>query len=97
MSDMAEAFAELADTDMWVSVVVILGAFLAPTVVQNIAGSHVPSQVNEYPEVYGLAVIIGGQFAPMYQTEISLGGGLYTADKAAERVGIKSTVQGVGA
>lgn len=96
MSDMAEAFDALTDTGMWESIVAILGGFFAPTVAQNVLGGMVPSQVNDYPEAYGIAVMGAGQFSPRYSHEISIGGGLYTADKVAERVGIKATVQGVG-
>jgi hypothetical protein len=49
------------------------------------------------PEAYGLAVMAGGQFAPAYENELSMGGGLYTADKAAERFGVKSTIVEAGA
>lgn len=92
---MAQAFDAVASFDMWEEVGVILGAFLAPTVLKNLTSGFVPDAVDE-PEAYGLLVAAGGQFAPMYKHEISIGGGLYTADAAAERFGLKSTVQGVG-
>ncbi|WP_435062397.1 hypothetical protein [Halobaculum sp. EA56] len=96
MADMAEAFDALASFDMWEEVAVILAAFFAPTVLQNLVSGYVPDVVDK-PEAYGIAVAAGGQLSPMYSHEISIGGGLYTADKAAERFNLKSTVQGVGA
>ncbi|MFC7069494.1 hypothetical protein [Halobaculum lipolyticum] len=95
MADMADAFDAIASFDMWEEVAAILAGFFAPTVLRNLTSGFVPDMVDE-PETYGVAVAVGGQFSPMYSHEISIGGGLYTADKAAERFNIKSTVQGVG-
>ncbi|MFC6730927.1 hypothetical protein ACFQFH_20075 [Halobaculum halobium] len=97
MADMAEAFDALASTELWESVAAIFAGFMAPTVLKNLTSGVAPDMVKDNPEVYGLAVAAGGQLSPMYSYEISIGGGLYTVDKAAERFDIKSTVQGVGA
>ena len=96
MEEMADAFDNLVEFDMWEKVLAILAGFFAPTVLRNIAGGFVPASV-DVPEAYGLAVMAGGQFAPAYENELSLGGGLYTADKAAERFGVKSTIVEAGA
>ena len=95
MADMAEAFDALASFDMWEEVAVILAAFFAPTVLRNLTSGFVPDAV-DHLETYGIVVAAAGQFSPMYSHEITIGGGLYTADKAAERFNLKSTVQGVG-
>lgn len=95
MADYATAFDTLASSDLWVEAAAVFGGFMAPTVVRNLASGVVPDAVDE-PELYGLATVAGGQFLPAYQHEVTLGGGIYTVDKAAERFGLKSTVQGVG-
>ena len=76
--------------------IALLAGFFAPTVLQNLAGGVVPNAVDKR-EAYGLAVVAGGQFSPKYSTELSLGGGVYTADAAAERFGVKSTIVNAGA
>jgi len=96
MAEMSDAFEQVVEFDMWEQVLAILAGFFAPTVLRNIAGGFVPNSV-DVPEAYGLAVMAGGQFAPAYENELSLGGGLYTADKAAERFGVKSTIVNAGA
>jgi hypothetical protein len=96
MAEMANAFDNLVEFDMWEQVLATLAGFFAPTVLQNLVGGVVPDAVDE-PEAYGLAVMAGGQFAPAYENELSMGGGLYTADKAAERFGVKSTIVEAGA
>ena len=96
MAEMAEAFEQVIDIDMWERVLAILAGFFAPTVLQNLLGGAVPD-VADQREVYGLAAVAGGQMAPKYSTELSLGGGVYTADAAAERFNVKSTIVEAGA
>ena len=96
MAEMADAFEQVIEFDMWERVLAILAGFFAPTVLQNLAGGIVPTAA-DHREVYGLAVVAGGQLSPQYSTELSLGGGVYTADAAAERFGIKSTIVNAGA
>ena len=96
MAEMSDAFDQVVEFDMWERVLAILAGYFAPTVLQNVLGGSLPGVVDE-PEAYGLAVVAGGQFAPAYETELSLGGGLYTAEKAAERFNVKSTIVSVGA
>lgn len=94
-AELGNAFDQVMSFEMWQEVAAILAGFFAPTVLRNLTQGMVPNTV-DYREVYGLAVVAGGQFSPMYGNQISVGGGLYAADAAAERVGIKSTVMGVG-
>ena len=96
MSELENAFNQLLSFDMWEDVAVTLAAFFAPTVVQNLVGGVVPNSV-DVPEAYGLAVVAGSRFSPMYKREIAIGGGLYTADAVADRFGIKSTIVNMGA
>jgi hypothetical protein len=95
-TDLSGAFDALMNFEMWQQIAVILVAFLAPQVARNVLSSHVPNKF-DVPEAYGLLVVVGGQFSPMYSNEISLGGGLYVADSAAERVGIRSSIVNAGA
>lgn len=90
-----DAFDQVLNFDMWEEVVATLAGFFAPTVLRNITSGVVPDAV-DYRELYGVAVVAGGQFSPAYSNEMSIGGGLYTADALAERAGIKSTVMEVG-
>lgn len=96
MAEMADAFDQVIEFDMWETVLATLAGFFAPTVLENLAGGAMPDVV-DHSEVYGLAVVAGGQFLPKYQTEVSIGGGLATADAAAERFGVKSTIVNAGA
>lgn len=96
MADLSDAFEQVYEFDMWEEVLAILAGFFAPTIVKNLAQGAVPDAI-DYDEMYGLVVVVAGQFSPAYQHEISIGGGLYTADKLAERANIKSTIVGVGA
>lgn len=90
-----DAFGTIADADMWEDAAAVLAGFLAPSIVRNItegsAGFDVPD------EAYGLSVIFLAQYSPMYSGSLSLGGGVYTADKVLERFGLKQTVTNMGA
>lgn len=93
--DLTSAFDDLVDEDYAVNVVVAFGAFMAPTVVKN----TVERFVNLPDEVYGLGVAYGAYTWLEGDTAMyaAAGGGLYTADQLAERAGVKSTVEGLGA
>jgi len=81
---------------MWTRVAAITAGYFAPTVLRNLTSGFVPNAVDAR-ETYGLAVVGAGQLSPMYADEISIGGGVYTADAVAERFDIKSTIVNAGA
>jgi hypothetical protein len=95
MADLSEQFQMLADSDMVVEVIVVLAAFMIPTIARNVLEPNTPFDVPD--EAYGVLVAFGATFLPEYREQAMLGGGLYSADKAAERFGLKQRVTSVGA
>lgn len=95
MANLTNSFDVLLEEDTWMEAAAIFAGFLFPTVVRNVLEPNTPFDAPD--EVYGLAVMVGGQYAPMYQTQITTGGGLYTVDKVAQRAGIKQRVTSMGA
>lgn len=95
MGEFADAFDQIADTELWIEAAALFAGFLLPTVLHNLAGEFVPVDLPD--EAYGILMIAVAQFSPMYQGALTTGGALYTVDKAAERFDLKSTVEGVGA
>jgi len=93
--DLTSAFDDLADGDYAVNVVVAFAAFMAPTILKN----TVERFVNLPDETYGLVVAYAAY--TFLEDDMAMygaaGGGLYTADQLAERFGVKSTVEGLGA
>lgn len=76
-------------------VLAVFAAFMAGTVARNVIEPNSPFDLPD--ELYGLLVMFGASYSPAYTREIQIGGGLYTADKLAERTGVKSTVTELGA
>lgn len=95
MASFNDSFDALLDFEEWERIAVIFAGFLAPTVAKNVIEPNSPYDIPD--EVYGLLVMAGSQYSPMYQNEMLVGGGLYVADQAAERVGLKSSVTEMGA
>lgn len=88
-------FDTLADGDFVMSVGVVFAAFFLPTVVSGAVSTVSQSTAQKIPqETYGVGVIVAAEaFLDDYRREAQLGGGVYTADKLAERAELKSTVQ----
>ncbi|MWG32971.1 hypothetical protein [Halomarina oriensis] len=93
-----DAFETLADPDFAKRVGTVFGAFFAPTIASGLVNDYSPVEMlKEIPqEGYGVAEIVAAQYALSgdLRTDVQMGGGLYTADKLAERAGVKSTIQG---
>lgn len=87
-----EAFGNLADADMWEQAAAVTGGYLAPTLVRNVVEGQ--TDFDTYDELYGIAVMAGSGYSPIYSTEMAVGGGLYSIDKALERFDLKQTVTG---
>lgn len=94
MNAIEDAFGTLADADHWEEAVAALGGFLAPTIARNVVEGSTGFDVPD--EAYGIAVMALAQYSPMYVREVQLGGGMYAADKALERFGLKSTITSLG-
>ncbi|UWG46581.1 hypothetical protein HSRCO_0282 [Halanaeroarchaeum sp. HSR-CO] len=94
MPELQPQFETLLDTEEWMQILAVFAAFMAGTVARNVIEPNSPYDLPD--EVYGLLVMLGASYSPAYTREIQIGGGLYTADKFAERVGVKSTVRNFG-
>ncbi|WP_439028422.1 hypothetical protein [Haloarchaeobius sp. DT45] len=94
MASLNAAFGTLADDDMWEDAVAALAGYLAPTALRNVIEPKTGLDLPD--EAYGALVMAGGQYSPMYSSSISLGGGIYVADKLTERFGLQQAVTGIG-
>jgi len=94
MGELADSFDTLADSDMWMDVAILFGAFLAGTVARNLIEPNSPWDLPD--EVYGVLVVLGAGYLPEGENMARMGGGLYTADKLAVRFGLKQRVTSVG-
>ena len=94
MPELQSQFETLLDTEEWLQIVAVFAAFLAGTVARNVIEPNSPFDLPD--ELYGLLVMFGASYSPSYTREIQIGGGLYTADKFAERMGVKQTVTDLG-
>ena len=93
-SNATDALDELADPEFWSQAGAVFGGFMAPTVARNLIE---PNTTYDIPnELYGAVVVAGAQYAPAYERELMLGGGLYTVDKLAERFDLKQHISQVG-
>jgi len=95
MAEFADALGEVAETDLWMQAAAVFAAFLAPTVVRNIAEGMTPFDVPD--ELYGVLVVFLAQYSPAYANEIRIGGSVYAVDKLAERFDLKGAVTQMGA
>jgi hypothetical protein len=95
MTDLQDQFDQLLDMEEWIQIIVVFAAFMAGTVVRNVLEPNTPWDLPD--EIYGVVVMFAGGYMPEYGREVMLGGGIYTADKLAERSGLKSRVTSVGA
>lgn len=93
-SNLTDSFSVLMDEDEWMQAGATFAGFLAPTVARNVFEGALPFDAPD--EFYGVAVMVAGQKSPMYSNYVSLGGGVYTADKLAQRAGIKQSVTQIG-
>lgn len=91
-----DSFDTLADTEFAVDVFTVFGAFLAPTVASGAADRIAPNYNARVPrEFYGIAEVAAAEMAldGSMKTHVQIGGGLYTVDKFAERMGIKGRIE----
>lgn len=92
MADFGDSFDRLADTGTWEDIVILFAGFIAGTLLKNTIEGRMDFDAPD--EVYGVVVIIASVsfLDGDLQRYGSLGGGLYTVDKLAERLNIKSRV-----
>lgn len=95
MANLEESFDQMADADMWMDLAAIGGGYLGSTVAQSViegaAGFDAPN------EVYGVGVAYLGYTVDVeYSDRMAMGGGLYTLDSLAQRVGLKERVTEIG-
>lgn len=94
MQGITDSVDVLTEMDNYEEYAVGFGGFMAGTVTKNTVERFAPFDVPD--EAYGLAVVVLAQMfisGDGYRKAAQMGGGLYTADKAAERFGIKTKVQ----
>ena len=89
-----DALDELADPEFWTNAGAVFAGFMGPTVARNLIEPNTNYDIPD--ETYGLLVVAGAQYAPAYQNELMLGGGLYSVDKLAERFDLKQHIGEVG-
>lgn len=92
-----QAFDRLANPGLWEDVIILAAAFMAGALVKNTIEGRVG--VNLPDEAYGLLTAAGGTYVLSgNQSRFAvIGGGLYTADALATRMGIKATVENLAA
>jgi len=94
--ELTESFETLADA-VTVEMIATLGAgYMAGTLLKNTIEGRTDLDVPD--EAYGIAVAGGAGYLldGDYAKHAIIGGGLYTGDKLAERIGIKSRIESVG-
>ncbi|MFU1780714.1 hypothetical protein ACM16X_04970 [Haloarcula japonica] len=89
-----DAFGIVADTGTWEDASAVLAGFLAPTVARNVIEPNTGQDLPD--EVYGILVVLGGQYSPMYGNMVTLGGATYTVDKLLQRVNLKQSITQMG-
>lgn len=99
MEDLTESFEMLMNADLWVQAIVILAAFLAPTVLMNVVGDTVEDliPISVPAEAYGVGVFVAAQYLPMYRGAASTGATVAVADNVADRTGVKQSILSMGA
>ncbi|WP_231184721.1 hypothetical protein [Haladaptatus sp. DYF46] len=95
-SDLTASFEKLADTDTMQDIATLGGAYMAAVILKNTIDGRMSIDVPD--EAYGIAVAGGANYAASGETAKfgMLGGGLYTLDALARRVGIKAKLQNAG-
>jgi hypothetical protein len=91
MADLSAATDALADTDNYTDAGMVLAGLAISIVMKN----GIDSRFNLPDEAYGL--VTAGLGAAMGYELVAIGGMSYSGVKAAERFGLKSTVEQVGA
>ncbi|MFB6087851.1 MAG: hypothetical protein ABEJ85_04960 [Haloarculaceae archaeon] len=89
-----DALDELADPEFWTQAGAVFAGFVGPTVAKNLIEPNTDYDIPD--ELYGVLVVAGAQYAPAYERELMLGGGLYTVDQLAIRYGLKQTIEEAG-
>jgi len=87
------AFDTVADSSIWMRAVAIVVGIVVTMGVRRV----VDARFDLPDEAYGVLVAFVAGYLPDYQAQARLGGGLYAADKAAERFDLKQRVSQVGA
>lgn len=94
--EFGDAFTVLSDTSTYIEMVGAAGAgYMASSITANLAERIAPADLPD--EANGLAVIALAEVADVpYAEAMQFGGGVYTADALARRVGVKETITSIG-
>lgn len=90
--DFGDAFDQLANDDFWIDVGAVFAGFMAPNILAGAVEGVGPDLPNE---LYGIAVAGVSEMA-FDSTMGAVGGGLYTTDVLAQRLGIRQRVTELG-
>lgn len=86
---------DMLDQDTIMMLAAVAGGYAASMAGQSFAEGSLPYDVPN--EAYGLLTMFIGFYADMdHSDHVAVGGGLYTTDALAQRVGLKSTVTNMG-
>jgi hypothetical protein len=83
-----DALDALTDSDVWMDVGMTVAGYVAPWAANALTGDTLP------PELFGLAGMAGSEMF-IDSRAATIGSGAYTADKAAERFGLKASLNEV--
>jgi hypothetical protein len=86
--DFGDSIETLANDDFWIDVAMLFVGYFGSTLVAMVFEGVGPDLPNE---LYGIGVAAGAEAFTDYRM-IAAGGGLYTADVLATRVGVKDTI-----
>jgi hypothetical protein len=91
-NDFSDAFEQLAETDFWVDLAMVIAGFLVAGASQSLLEGSVPWDLPN--EAYGFAVagVVLWMDAP-YKMELATGGAMNAVDAGAQRLGIQESVQ----
>lgn len=92
---MQEYFQTVTDTDFAVDAATVLASYMAPSLYGPVIDSFAPVDVPD--EAYGIAQVVAAEafLSGGTKTLVQYGGAIYTLDTAAERFGVKQSIEGI--
>jgi len=85
----------LTDADTYEQAGVAFAGYAAPSIIDNLADRFLGFDAPD--EVAGLvAIVLAAAYGGDYSRPLMAGAGVYTAESAAERVGVRDTIVNLG-
>lgn len=86
-----DSFSALADEELWMQTVAVGAGYMGSAVTQMAVDGMLPMDVAN--EAYGVGVAaLGYAYGGEFSRELATGGGLYTVDAFAQRIGVKQSI-----